>query len=127
MTVETSRKEALAKGEKTYIGKVCSKDEDHGDERYSSSGSCVACTSERVIAARKDKPKKAVMSEGEVQALLLRGGPNSRDMAEMAGLGWFNGAGGCAMHGIVGVNGHCPLCGVITPGPDVKPELDLLS
>jgi hypothetical protein len=124
--MESDRKLALAKGDKTFIGKPCRKDpEGHGDERYVSSGSCVVCSAERVYAGRANKPKKAMMGEAEVQALLLRGGPNSREQAEAAGLGWYNDPKGLegSCHAIIGLNGTCPLCGTV----QVKEELDLAA
>lgn len=128
--METDRKTALAKGDRTFIGKVCTKDPEHGDERYASSGSCVACASERVYASRGKKRK--TMGEMEVQALLLRGGPNSREMAEAAGLDWYKGDIGCPNgHYIVRLDGRtCAQSPCDWAKPDVddnKLVVDLLS
>lgn len=134
--MEDNRKKAIADGLKTYVGRVCSSNEEHGDERYASNGGCVVCAAERVAVSRAAKPKKALMNETEVQALLLRGGPNTREVAEAAGLKWYNhpegfktewtppGIGVC--HAIIGLDGFCPLCGKPTPEPvDVKETVDL--
>lgn len=130
--MEASRQAAIFKGETVYNGKVCAKDEEHGDERYTSNGGCVACAAERSAKQAKEKPKakKAIMSEPEVHALLLRGGPDTKAMAQAAGLKWYNHPQGLrgACHAIVGIDGFCPLCGQETPEPvDVKEELDLAA
>lgn len=114
--MQDQRLAAKERGDVTFAGSDCKWN--HGGERYVSSGACVQCVKDRSTEGRESK-KKQTMSEHEVQALLLRGGPNSREMAEVAGLNWYNHPrdfrGAC--HAIIGLDGMCPLCGGATPEP----------
>ena len=112
--MEKQRSAAKAAGLTTYEGAPCRWD--HGGERYVSSGACVQCVKDTSTNGRQAKRKKT-MSEASIGALLKRGGPDTREMAEAAGLPWYNHprgfSGGC--HGIIGLDGYCTLCGGETP------------
>lgn len=130
MTEIITRKAAImADLPRYYTGKPCGRG--HMSERFTANGVCIQCSEENNAKREGSKPKKGMMTDMEVQALLLRGGPMSRAQAEAAGLKWYNHPldfrGAC--HGIIGLNGLCPLCGGETPEPVTisKEVLDLLS
>ena len=104
------RAKAKEQGHTTFEGASCRWD--HGGERYVANGACVQCVKDASTNGREAKRKKT-MSEPAITALLKRGGPDTREVAEAAGLPWYNHprgfTGGC--HGIIGLDGYCPLCG----------------
>lgn len=133
------RAKAKAAGLTTYEGAPCRWD--HGGERYVTNGACVQCVKDTSTNGREAKRKKT-MSEPAIAALLKRGGPRSRTIAEAAGLDWYNNPNGfsgvpkgmgpdarcsetLSIHGIIGLDGYCPLCGGETP--DVMTVEDMLA